>query len=308
MIYRFFTPPPARTATGEAAGVYRQLREEFLGPVPTFQVLSAVPELMGATWSLMREALLAGDTSRTERELAATSVSHANRCRFCVDAHVMLLHGLGEHELAEAAARGEAPAAYHPLVAWAEASRNPVTARWTHDGYSAELVGTVLAFHFINRMVSALLNPDLLPAGLQRSAMVRNVGGRLYAKVAREHKQPRKPVEDAYAELRNVASNVGGLLSEAAQAHVKAVVAAEDGIHPQRPADWAVDQVRDLPALDRVGARIALLAAFAPSALSQGDVALWRLSHPSDADLVRLVAYGAITATEHVATAAHALI
>ncbi|NUR71280.1 MAG: carboxymuconolactone decarboxylase family protein [Hamadaea sp.] len=306
MSYRFFTPPPARSATGEAAEVYRQLRDEFLGPVPTFQVLSAVPELMSATWSLMREALLAGDGSRVDRELTATAVSQANRCRFCVHAHVMLLHALGEHDLAEAAARDEPPAAKADLVTWAQASRNPVTARWHHDGHAAELVGTVVAFHFINRMVSSLLAPDLLPAGLQRSSMVRNVGGRLYAKVAREHKPPRKPIEEAYAELFRTASNVDGLLSEKARAHIRAVVAAEDGIHPAHPADWAVDQVRDLPALDRVGARIALLAAFAPSAVSQGDVALWRLSHPADADLVRLVAYGAITATDHVATAANA--
>ncbi|MEV6970317.1 carboxymuconolactone decarboxylase family protein [Hamadaea sp. NPDC051192] len=306
MTYRFVTPAPVRQASGLTAEVYRQLREEFLGPVPTFQVLSAVPELMAATWSLMREALLAGDTSRADRELVATAVSQANRCRFCVDAHVMLLHALGEHDLAEAAARDEAPAAKHDLVAWAQASRNPLTAGWTDDGHSAELTGTVFAFHFINRMVSALLDPDLLPGGLQRSSVVRTVGGRLYAKVAREAKVPQTTVERAYADLRRVASNADGLLSATAQHHIAAVVSAEDGIHPARPADWAVDLVRDLPALDRVGARIALLAAFAPSALSQGDVALWRLSHPADADLVRLVAYGAITATEHVANTAHA--
>jgi hypothetical protein len=52
-----------------------------------------------------------------------------------------------------------------------------------------------------------------------------------------------------------------------------------------------------------VGARIVLLAAFAPGAISVGDVGLWRLTHPDDADLVRLIGYGAITATDHVARA-----
>lgn len=84
---------------------------------------------------------------------------------------------------------------------------------------------------------------------------------------------------------------------------VTATVRWEDGRYPVRPSDWVVDLVRDVPGTDRVGTRIALLAAFAPSAISVGDVALWRLSHPADADLVRLVAYGAITATDHVARA-----
>src|SRR6185369_5675501 len=128
MTYRFFTPAPAHAASGLTAEVYGQLRDEFLGPVPTFRALSAVPELLAATWALMREALLAGDASRVDRELVASAVSRANRCPFCVDAHVMLLHALGEHELAEVLARGETPADPHhaELVRWAESSRSPV--------------------------------------------------------------------------------------------------------------------------------------------------------------------------------------
>ncbi|MEK8106165.1 hypothetical protein NKG94_15125 [Micromonospora sp. M12] len=47
-------------ATGRTAAVYQQMRDEFLGPLPTFQALSAVPDVLAATWALMREALLAG--------------------------------------------------------------------------------------------------------------------------------------------------------------------------------------------------------------------------------------------------------
>jgi AhpD family alkylhydroperoxidase len=322
MTFRFFTPAAARTATGLTAQVYGQLREEFLGPVPTFQALSAVPELLAATWVLMREALLAGDTSRIDRELIASAVSRANRCRFCVDAHVMLLHALGEHTLAETIARGEKPRDLRlaELVYWAEASRSPRAGRW-NSRYGPEATGTLLAFHFINRIVSALLDPDLLPAGLQRSAVVRSAGGRLFGKTAREPKRPGRglaligepveavppawaagsPVGIAYTALKKVAGQGGELLSEAGRETVAATVSWEDGCHPDRAADWAADLVRDLPREDRLGTRIALLAAFAPSAIRTGDVALWRLSHPADADLVRLIAYGAITATDHVA-------
>ncbi|RQX08380.1 carboxymuconolactone decarboxylase family protein [Micromonospora globispora] len=323
MTYRFFTPAKASAATGLTAEVYRQLRDEFLGPVPTFQALSAVPEVLAATWALMREALLAGDASRVDRELVASAVSRANRCRFCVDAHVMLLHALGEHELAEVIARGGTPPEprHAELAGWAEASRTPRAAAWSSP-YGPELTGTLLAFHFINRGVSALLDPDLLPGGLQRSPMVRSVGGRLYASTAREPREPGRslpllgagttappgwagesPVGVAYASLRKAAMQGGDLLGDVARQTVTATVRWEDGRHPARPADWAVDLVRDVPGTDRVGTRIALLAAFAPGAISAGDVALWRLSHPADADLVRLVAYGAITATDHVARA-----
>jgi AhpD family alkylhydroperoxidase len=283
-----------------------------------------VPEVLAATWALLREALLAGDASRVDRELVASAVSRANRCRFCVDAHGMLLHALGEHELAEVITRGGTPAEprHAELAGWAEASRSPGNAGWTSP-YGPEVTGTLLAFHFINRIVSALLDPDLLPGGLQRSPVVRFVGGRLYAKTAREPKEPGRslrllgagatgpssawagesPVGIAYAALKNAATQGGDLLSEVARQTVTATVRWEDGRHPPRPAEWAAELVRDLPGSDLVGTRIALLSAFVPGAISPGDVALWRRSHPADADLVRLVAYGAITATDHVARA-----
>jgi AhpD family alkylhydroperoxidase len=313
MTYRFFSPPPARAATGLTAEVYRQMREDFLGPMPTFQVLSVAPSLLAPAWALMREALLVGD-GRVDREVVASAVSRANRCRFCVDAHVTLLHSLGEHDLAEEIARGGTP----PLVSWALDSRRPRATGWTSP-HGPGITGTVLAFHFINRVVSALLSPDLLPGGLQRFPAVRSVGGRLAARTTRRTPAPGAslallapdlspavlpgPVGVAYAALREAAGAGGELLSDVARDTVVATVRWEDGAHPARAADWAADLVRDLPPADRVAARIVLLAAFAPGAISRGDVELRRLTHPSDADLVRLVAYGAMAATDHVARA-----
>jgi AhpD family alkylhydroperoxidase len=317
MTYRFFTPAPPAAATGRTAQVYRQLREDFLGPLPTFQALSPVPEIQAATWALMREALLAGSTSRVEREVVASTVSRSNRCRFCVDAHVTLLHALGEHGLAEVIARGGTPpqARLAELTAWATASRTPRAAGWS-SRYGPQLTGTLLAFHFINRIVSALLAPDLLPGGVQRFPAVRSVAGRVCGRAVREPREPGRslpllgaattaddPVGVAYAALRDAAAQGGDLLSGLARRTVAATVRWEDGRHPADAAAWAGELTRELPATDRVGTRIALLAAFAPAAIGMGDVGLWRLSRPADADLVRLVAYGAITATEHIAGA-----
>jgi hypothetical protein len=218
-------------------------------------------------------------------------------------------------------ARGDPPPRprHATLARWAADSRSPRASRWSSP-YCPEITGTLLAFHFINRMVSALLAPDLLPGGLQRFPAVRSAGGRFYARTVREPKEPGRslallddpgaeppawagdsPVGVAYAALRTAAERGGALLSEAARETVVATVSWEDGRHPDRPGEWATDLVRDLPGRDRVGARIGLLAAFAPAAISPGDVALWRLTHPSDTDLVRLLAYGAMAATEHVA-------
>lgn len=321
--YRFFNPPPARLATGLAADVYAQLSADFMGPLPTFTALSPAPDLLAATWALMRESLLAGEAPRVDKEVVATAVSRGNRCRFCIDAHVMLMHALGEHDLAELLAGGGVPGDPHlaALVDWAVASRTPrQTGRPCPAANPAEYLGTALAFHFINRVVSALLTENLLPGNLQRSSLVRNLGGRAYARAARREREPGRslplladipagsppawagssPVGVAYAALRAAAGRGAELLGDEARGLLAHTVDVLDGAHPDRPADWAWSLVTGLPTVDRIGARIALLAAFSPAAIAPGDVALWRLTRPADADLIRLVAFGAVTAVERV--------
>jgi hypothetical protein len=141
----------------------------------------------------------------------------------------------------------------------------------------------LLTFHFLDLVSSALLTPS----------------GRLYSR-------PPSAVGragPAYAALREVASRGGELLGDLGRDTVAGAVGWEGGQRPERPDHWATDLVQDLPPASRVGTRIALLAAFAPESIGYGDVGLWRLFHPGDADLVRLVAFGAITATDHVARA-----
>lgn len=321
--YRFFTPPPTKVATGRAAEVYAQLAADFIVPAPTFATLSPTPELLAATWALTRESLLAGRAPRVGKEVVAAAVSRANRCQFCVDAHVMLMHSLGEHDVAELMADGGIPGdpRLAGLLDWAVASRTPRQSdRPGPASHVEEYLGTALVFHFINRMVSALLGPNLLPGNLQRSPLVRNLGGRAYAGTTRRLLEPglslpllagipmgspsawagSSPIGVAYAALRSVAGRGAALLGDDARALVVQTVDALDGAHPQRPADWAWSLVTALPTEDRIGARMALLAAFSPAAIAPGDVALWRLSRPADADLIHLLAFGAMTAVDHV--------
>jgi hypothetical protein len=69
-----------------------------------------------------------------------------------------------------------------------------------------------------------------------------------------------------------------------------------------RAAGWT-SPLATLPDTDRPGVRLALLAALAPYRITDADIAAWRsLGSPdsADADLVRLLAFGAITAVDRV--------
>lgn len=195
--FRYTTPPPRKSATGATADVYAQLASDFGMERPaTFVVLSSEPELLTATWALMRESLIAGEGDRTGKELAALGVSLANRCPFCVDAHTMLLHATGDHSLAEAIARGETPSdgEHARVLAWGRASRRPGAPELTPYPFAAAhapaYIGTMLTFHFINRIASALLTENLLPGNAQRFRAVRSLGGRSLARTVRRPAVP----------------------------------------------------------------------------------------------------------------------
>jgi hypothetical protein len=81
---------------------------------------------------------------------------------------------------------------------------------------------------------------------------------------------------------------------------VLATVAAWDGSHPPMAGGWLQASLATLSAADRPGARLALLAALAPYRITDADVAAWRTTYPTDADLVGLLAFGAMTAVDRI--------
>ncbi|MEV7705529.1 carboxymuconolactone decarboxylase family protein [Streptomyces sp. NPDC088922] len=310
--FRYTSPEPPQSATGEVADVYTQLAADFgIRNASTFVVLSASPPLLTATWALMRESLLAGRASRTGKELVAAGVSLANRCPFCATAHAVLLHATGDHRLAETVLRGDEPAdpGERGLLVWGKDMSGPPPFP-AHE--TDEYVGTALAFHFINRVVSSLLSEQMLPGGVEKYRLVRSTAGRSLAATVRRDLTPgtslpllgtageppawaaEGPVGTAYGALRTAAHQGAGLLSTRDAAFVRESVAGWDGVTPL-PLSAPLPERADRP-----GARLALLAARAPYRITDEDVAAWRVPPSTDHCLVHLVAFGAILAVERV--------
>ncbi|WP_329125184.1 carboxymuconolactone decarboxylase family protein [Streptomyces sp. NBC_01465] len=311
--FRYTKPAPPKSATGVVAEAYAQMSSDFgIDNPATFVVLSDAPTILTAAWALMRESLLVGAARRTEKELVAAGVSRANRCPFCIDAHTVLLHATGDHRLAETVGRDDVPADPYQagLLAWGKNVRAPKPFAPEH---TPAYLGTALAFHFINRIVSSLVTENMLPGNVQRFRCVRSLAGRTVAGAVRRELRPGDslallddvqvaepswaagtPVGTAYAALLTAACAGAGLLSDDDQELVTKTVAAWDGSHPELSGGWLPDRA------ERPGARLALLAALAPYRITDEDVAAWRRPEHRDHCLVHLVAYGAITAVARI--------
>jgi AhpD family alkylhydroperoxidase len=292
---------------------------------------------MAAAWAMLRESLLCGNGRRRDREIVAAAVSVANQCPFCVDSHTMMLHATGDHRLAEVIMRGGIPddPADARLFAWAIATRTPGSPDLAEPPFPSSvapgMIGTALAFHFVNRTVSALLTDEVLPGNLQRSRTVRSLSGHAFGRSVRRELRPGAslplldergpaphwavdvPVGAAYAALCHASRAGGALLGRDARFAVLDVVDSWDGSHPPLGGGWLAAAVAPVRAEDRAGARLALLAALAPYRITGADVAAWRVGRradadtqadtQADADLVRLIAFGAFAAVERVEVA-----
>ncbi|OKK21666.1 DNA-binding protein [Streptomyces sp. CB02488] len=311
--FRYTSPAPPESATGVVADVYAQMAKDFgIERASAFVVLSASPPLLTGAWALVRESLLAGRVSRTDKEVVAAGVSLANRCPFCVDAHTVLLHATGDHRLAETIARDEQPQdpAHRQLLSWGKDMSTPQPFPSTD---APEHIGTALSFHFINRVVSSLLTESMLPFGLQRLRAVRSAAGRTLARTVRQElatglslplleTEGEAPswaagtaIGTAFGALRTAAELGAGLLSEEDAAFVRESVAAWDGVSPLPPHGAVLPDRAERP-----GARLALLAARAPYRITDEDVAAWLVPPFTDHCLVHLIAFGAIRAVGRV--------
>ncbi|NUW33882.1 carboxymuconolactone decarboxylase family protein [Nonomuraea sp. SMC257] len=325
MSIRHVSPVPRRSASGRVAEVYAQSTADF--GQAALMMLSPAPELHAAAWAVLRESELAGLAPRTDKEVVAVAVSLANGCRFCIDAHTILIHALGEHQLAEDLLHDRTPADQHraALVTWAKATRTLHPADLASPPFRAELaaeyIGTALSTHFVNRMFSTLTDERLLPGDLQRAQPVRRAGALAYTRtvhreLGRGDSLPllagiptapsplwagETPMATAFAALRGAAAAGATLLSEQSRLLLRAAVAepAATGAQPHGP--WLRQRLARLPEADRPAARLALLAALAPHDVTEADVAAWRATTgATDADLVRLLGYGAMTAVDRI--------
>ncbi|RKT19442.1 AhpD family alkylhydroperoxidase [Streptomyces sp. 1114.5] len=339
---RRVAPPRPAGAGKEVAGVFAEAEREFGMLPPPIALHAAAPEVLAASWVMLRETLVAGGrVDRATKEAVAAAVSAANSCPYCVQVHGATLAALLPGAAGSAPGR---PGARAGAGAEAEATAAGV-ADWLRGAGGArfpaqaapELVGVAVTFHYLNRMVNLFLAESPVPPGLPpaaRSAALA-VLGRLMRRAARGAPPagtsldllPSAPLP---GDLRWAAGtpSVAGAFARAAAAvdaagaravpeGVRALVTAElagwSGEAPGLGRAWVEEAVSALPEEQRAAGRLALLTAKASYQVDDRLVAEFRHGRPGDTALIELTSWAALTAArelgsrlaERVTTAGH---
>lgn len=319
-----------KDATGVVRAVYDQAREE-VGMLPEpVTMFSSAPHLVTATWAPFRESLLStGEASRVVKEAVAARVSALNKCPYCVDAHTIMLYGGGAGDFATSLLSGTPDPAGDPELTaisdWVSTVMTrpprPVPAPFPAEQVP-EIVGTLVHFHFLNRVINVLLNGTFLPGTERAQRIARRVAGKVLAKRVRAERTPggavgltggnSLPTDLAWAAPNPaIADAFAGLAAEAARAvgdsvpHpvaglVERTLDSWDGKAPGLGRNWLTKPVDSVAPADQPAARLALLTAMAPFQVTDDDVTAFRVRHPEDADLLALLTWAAFTTARRI--------
>jgi AhpD family alkylhydroperoxidase len=322
---------PPEEATGLVAEVYQQLAEDFQITSPLV-LHSPAPRLLAAVWCALRETLIAGRIPRAHKEAIAIGVSHANACPYCVSVHAMMLHGTGETAVAETLLAGDTDDIAEPqlrnLARWASrtlAAEDPLLREPPFSASDeAEIIGTAVAFHYINRMVNVFLGESPVPGRrwwlgrLTRRVLGATFGRRMVmhapppgASLSLLPESPLPPdlgwatsnsfVAGALARAVVVADEAGrAVLPDNVRELVSNRIAAWRGEVPGISRAWAMHDIESLDEADNPLAAFALLSALAPYQVDPSIIEAFRARRPTDQDLIGAAGWAAFTAARRV--------
>jgi len=181
-------------AKGDVKEVYTQLKEEMGDVVEPISMHAIIPELLGAVWGILRETLVVDDiVDRTTKEAVGASVSSSNECPYCVDAHTIMIIGLQDKDVADAIVKKDLSLIkdekVRQIVDWSfkssEINNPPFDAK-----QSAEIIGTAVFFHYLNRMVTIFLGPTILPLNISfLKGTMKKMAAMMFAGVLKKEKE-----------------------------------------------------------------------------------------------------------------------
>jgi hypothetical protein len=190
------------------------------------------------------------------------------------------------------------------------------------DEQVPEIVGTLVEFHYLNRVIDVLLEGTFLPGDDRAKRIARKVAGKVLAKrVKGQHAAgesaglvgghplpadlswaaPAPGVAAAYAALAATTDDIARRVVPGSVVElVNRTLDGWDGRFPGPSRAWLEEPVAGLPAADQSSGRLALLTALAPFQATDGDVEAYQAEHPDDADLVELLTWAAFSAARRI--------
>lgn len=315
--------------------VYTQIRHDFGIVSDPFKLHASVPELLAGMWAIVRETTLVGQVPWVLKEAVAAAVSQTNTCPYCVEIHASAARLPTPSSLADLLKQGRtqdiSDPAVRSIVTWALSSGQASTVTRLPASFSApeaaELLGVVVVYHYINRLVNVFLPESLLPSLVRGGWLGKQVWKQVGDKLAQgrdDHKpagtslhllpEAKLPAELSWAAASPTISRAfagwaalleekgAEILSPQVRLVVNEQLARWSGEAPALSRGWVEKAIEDLKGTDKEAGRLTLLVALASFQIDESIIESFRASYPTDAQLVGAAAWASGAAARRVAS------
>ena len=326
---KFFTPATLTGAEGLTKDVLLQSQRDFFinGTITSH---AACPPLMAGMWVSGREIALTNQhLPAWLKKAMGAALSEVNKCPYCEDMLLSLTHGAKENNLANSLRKNEMASIEDEMtlkkLQWTKASisRNAreLEAPPFKPEEMPEALGTLIVFNYTNKISDFTLNGSPVPSSLrsgalklfgmelqESSALDLEHGASLYmlpeAKLSEEYYWAAENplVAESLSRWDQVVeTEIAQALSGKTQQMIKENLLAWHGGQAPLSRRWVEEEVKDLHGEERDKARLVLLVAKASYQLDDGIIEQVTQHGVSEADLVRLGAWGAYLGAKTIA-------
>lgn len=326
---KFFHPLTLKEAEGLAKEVLVQSERDFFinGTITSH---AACPILMAGMWVSGREIALTNQyLPAWLKKAMGAALSEVNRCPYCEDMLLSLTHGAKQNNVANSLRRNEMESIDDELTLkrfqWTKASITRKAEELQDPPFSPtempEALGTLIVFNYTNKISDFTLDGSPVPSSFrsgalklfglelqESSALDLEQGASLYmlpeAELPEEFcwAEGNPLVADSLARWNHVVEEeIHHALSREAQQMIRDNLATWQGGQAPLSRKWVEEEVHGLQGEERDKARLVLLVAKASYQLDDGIIEQVRHHGVSEANLVRLGAWGAYMGAKTVA-------
>lgn len=327
---KYVKPLAPASATGQLKEIYDQIRRDFGLLAEPFTLHSPIPELLAAVWAVCRESQVTGIVPRQVKEVVAITISKLNDCPWCVDAHTIMLDAI-DHGLVLAIENDSsiniADGRISTIIQWAASTRSPGAQILRNPPFSLqeapEIISTAVFYHYINRMVSVLLNdtpfgatPNLLRGLVKRvsshvfrpSIKLSKIPGESLKFLSKAElpadlkwAEPNEYIAYALASLASaIEDGISSALPEKALDYARQHIENWNGDDPGMSRKWVEQAVETFDDEYRPALRLILLTALAPYQVDDAIIKHYLSAHPDPARLLKVLAWASFTAARRV--------
>ncbi len=333
MVIKYIHPVKPNSAQGLVADVYAQVRRDFGRVVEPFLVHSPLPKLLAGAWMVCRETEVVGAVPRAVKETLAAAVSNLNGCSYCVDAHTIMLDAAGEKKAASAISHNRyddiSNMELKLIAQWASATSTPKSPALLSPPFNRhdapEIIGTVVFYHYINRMVTVLLGETPLPSNQPwLKSGLKVVASRMFEASVKAVKEageslkflpkaslpgdiqwakPSANVAWAYAGFAQAVEEAGEqALPLAVRTLVREEVNEWNGKTSELSLAWSEDEICRFDEATQSAARLALFTALAPHKVDVEVVSEYRKHFLGEDKLLGALAWASFVAARKTGT------